>query len=149
MFCRGSVPTRRPGSAISSTAYHEFREFDLRELALIEPLRTLRIIHHAAWIAGRWEDPAFRRGFPHFAEPRFWDEHVTALREQLAARSTNHRSATERTRSGCHGRYERDVPASGIALRARSSRHRTTQRQIADDQIRLPFERVDLCHADR
>ena len=65
--------------------YHEFREFDLRELDLIEPLRTLRIVHHAAWIARRWEDLAFRAGFPQFAEARFWDEHVTALREQQAA----------------------------------------------------------------
>ena len=65
--------------------YHEFRELDGRELALIEPLRTLRIIRHAAWIARRWEDPAFRQGFPQFGEARFWDEHVLALREQHAA----------------------------------------------------------------
>ena len=65
--------------------YHEFREFDERELRLIEPLRTLRMLRHAAWIARRWEDPAFRRGFPLFAEARFWDEHVLALREQRAA----------------------------------------------------------------
>ena len=65
--------------------YHEFREFDERELGLIEPLRTLRIIRHAAWIARRWDDPAFRQGFPQFGEARFWDEHVLALREQRAA----------------------------------------------------------------
>jgi len=65
--------------------YHEFREFDLRELELIEPLRTLRMIHHAGWLASRWEDPAFQKGFPQFAETRFWDEHVLALREQHAA----------------------------------------------------------------
>ena len=65
--------------------YHEFREFDLRELDLIEPLRTLRIIRHAAWIARRWDDPAFRQGFPQFGEARFWDDHVLALREQRAA----------------------------------------------------------------
>ncbi|NND92172.1 MAG: serine/threonine protein kinase [Granulosicoccus sp.] len=65
--------------------YHEFRDFDERELALIEPLRTLRIIHYAAWIARRWEDPAFVQAFPFFAEARFWDEHIQSLREQRAA----------------------------------------------------------------
>ncbi len=65
--------------------YYEFREFDERELSLIEPLRALRIIHYAAWIAKRWEDPAFKQAFPFFAEARFWDEHVLSLREQFAA----------------------------------------------------------------
>jgi Ser/Thr protein kinase RdoA (MazF antagonist) len=65
--------------------YHEFRDFDERELALIEPLRTLRIIHYAAWIARRWEDPAFVQAFPFFASARFWDEHIQTLREQRAA----------------------------------------------------------------
>lgn len=65
--------------------YNEFREFDTREIALIEPLRTLRIIHYAAWIARRWEDPAFGKAFPFFAEPGFWDEHIQTLREQRAA----------------------------------------------------------------
>jgi len=65
--------------------YNEFRAFDKREIALIEPLRTLRIIHYAAWIARRWEDPAFGKAFPFFAEPRFWDEHIQSLREQSAA----------------------------------------------------------------
>ncbi len=65
--------------------YHEFREFDERELALIEPLRTLRIIHYAAWIGKRWEDPAFKQAFPFFAGERFWDEHLLSLREQRAA----------------------------------------------------------------
>lgn len=62
--------------------YNEFREFDERELALIEPLRALRIIHYAAWIAKRWEDPAFQRAFPFFAGNRFWDEHILSLKEQ-------------------------------------------------------------------
>jgi len=65
--------------------YHEFREFDHRELVLIEPLRTLRILHHAAWIARRWDDPAFRIAFPQFGDGRFFDEHLLALREQRAA----------------------------------------------------------------
>jgi len=65
--------------------YHEFREFDDRELSLIEPLRALRIIHYAAWIAKRWEDPAFQRAFPFFAGNRFWDEHILSLKEQRSA----------------------------------------------------------------
>ncbi|MCL4125984.1 UNVERIFIED_CONTAM: hypothetical protein GTU68_026266, partial [Idotea baltica] len=65
--------------------YHEFREFDDRELDLVEPLRALRIIHYAAWIARRWEDPAFQRAFPFFASNRFWDEHILSLKEQRSA----------------------------------------------------------------
>jgi len=64
--------------------YTEFREFDERELALIEPLRSLRIVHYAAWISKRWEDPAFQLAFPFFAGNRFWDEHILALKEQRA-----------------------------------------------------------------
>jgi Ser/Thr protein kinase RdoA (MazF antagonist) len=65
--------------------YTQFREFDPRELILIEPLRTMRLIHYAAWLARRWEDPAFQQAFPWFDSPRYWDEHVLALREQMSA----------------------------------------------------------------
>ncbi len=65
--------------------YAQFSMFDYSELALIESLRTLRMIHYAAWLARRWEDPAFPRAFPWFREPRYWEEHVLQLREQLAA----------------------------------------------------------------
>lgn len=64
--------------------YEQFREFDTRELRLIEPLRTLRIIHYATWLARRWEDPAFPQAFPWFNTPRYWEEHILALREQAA-----------------------------------------------------------------
>lgn len=64
--------------------YETFRAFDRRELALIEPLRALRLINYAAWIARRWADPAFPRAFPFFDTRRFWDEHVLSLREQRA-----------------------------------------------------------------
>jgi len=66
------------------TGYTEFNEFDSRELHLVEALRTLRIMHYAAWIARRWEDPAFKRAFPWFDSRRYWDEHVLTLREQVA-----------------------------------------------------------------
>lgn len=67
------------------TGYSQFADFDYRELALIETLRTLRQMHYAAWLARRWQDPAFPRAFPWFGEPRFWERHVLDLREQLAA----------------------------------------------------------------
>lgn len=65
--------------------YTQFQDFDYRELRLIEPLRTLRLLHYTAWITRRWHDPAFPRAFPWVAEPRYWEEHVQALLEQRAA----------------------------------------------------------------
>jgi Ser/Thr protein kinase RdoA (MazF antagonist) len=65
--------------------YTQFATFDRTELMLIEALRTLRMIHYAGWLARRWEDPAFPRAFPWFAENRYWEEHVLALREQQSA----------------------------------------------------------------
>ncbi len=65
--------------------YNEFYDFDTRELALIEALRTLRLMHFAAWIARRWQDPAFPLAFPWFGSERYWAEHILELREQLAA----------------------------------------------------------------
>jgi Ser/Thr protein kinase RdoA (MazF antagonist) len=63
--------------------YTQFHHFDLRELNLIEALRTLRMLHHAAWLAKRWQDPAFPIAFPWFGEARYWEDLVLALREQL------------------------------------------------------------------
>ena len=65
--------------------YEMFREFDDRELQLIEALRTLRLIHHSAWLARRWGDPAFPAAFPWFATRRYWEERILELREQIAA----------------------------------------------------------------
>lgn len=64
--------------------YTEFREFDPKELHLLEALRTLRMMHYAAWIARRWQDPAFPQAFPWFNSGRYWDEHILSLREQAA-----------------------------------------------------------------
>jgi len=60
-------------------------DFDPRELLLIEPLRTLRILHHSAWIARRWNDPAFPIAFPWFESPSYWAEQTSQLREQVKA----------------------------------------------------------------
>lgn len=65
--------------------YETFREFDDRELQLVEALRTLRLIHHSAWLARRWNDPAFPAAFPWFATQRYWEERILELREQIAA----------------------------------------------------------------
>ena len=64
--------------------YEQFREFDERELNLIEALRTLRLIHYSAWIARRWHDPAFPAAFPWFDTPRYWQDRILELREQIA-----------------------------------------------------------------
>lgn len=64
--------------------YREFYDFDRRELNLVEALRTLRLIHYAGWIARRWHDPAFPAAFPWFDSPRYWEERILELREQIA-----------------------------------------------------------------
>jgi Ser/Thr protein kinase RdoA (MazF antagonist) len=64
--------------------YETFREFDDRELQLVEGLRTLRLMHHSAWLARRWNDPAFPAAFPWFATNRYWEERILELREQIA-----------------------------------------------------------------
>ena len=65
--------------------YNEFYDFDPKELDLIEALRTLRIMHYSAWLAKRWEDPAFPKSFPWFNTERYWAEHILELREQMVA----------------------------------------------------------------
>ena len=65
--------------------YEEFNDFPSAQLPLVESLRTLRLMHYAAWLAARWHDPAFPRYFPWFNTPRYWSEHILELREQLAA----------------------------------------------------------------
>jgi Ser/Thr protein kinase RdoA (MazF antagonist) len=65
--------------------YRSFMRFDERELALIEPLRTLRMINHSAWIAERWSDPAFPIAFPFFASAGYWSQQATQLGEQIEA----------------------------------------------------------------
>jgi Ser/Thr protein kinase RdoA (MazF antagonist) len=64
--------------------YEDFHEFDERELHLIEALRTLRLLHYSAWLAQRWDDPAFKQAFPWFNTQRYWQDRVLELREQIA-----------------------------------------------------------------
>jgi Ser/Thr protein kinase RdoA (MazF antagonist) len=64
--------------------YEQFAAFDRRELNLLEALRTLRLIHYSAWIARRWDDPAFPAAFPWFNTQRYWQDRILELREQIA-----------------------------------------------------------------
>lgn len=64
--------------------YEDFCEFDPRELHLVEALRTLRLIHYSAWLARRWDDPAFPMAFPWFNTQHYWQDRILELREQIA-----------------------------------------------------------------
>ena len=64
--------------------YEDFHEFNPRELHLVEALRTLRLMHYSAWIARRWDDPAFPSAFPWFNTQRYWQDRILELREQIA-----------------------------------------------------------------
>jgi Ser/Thr protein kinase RdoA (MazF antagonist) len=64
--------------------YEQFHGFNREELGLIEPLRTLRLIHYSAWLARRWEDPAFPAAFPWFGTQRYWQDRILELREQTS-----------------------------------------------------------------
>jgi Ser/Thr protein kinase RdoA (MazF antagonist) len=75
--------TRQLGALVDG--YEQFREFDRRELALIEPLRTLRLIHYSAWLARRWSDPTFPINFPWFGSSDYWQGQVQMLQEQIEA----------------------------------------------------------------
>jgi len=65
--------------------YNQFCDFSTTQLNLIESLRTLRMLHYSAWLAKRWDDPAFPFAFPWFNTTRYWEEHILSLREQQAA----------------------------------------------------------------
>lgn len=84
MFLSGDRAEQTPQLEALLEGYQSFRRFDPRELHLIEALRSLRIMHYSAWLARRWEDPAFKIAFPWFDSPRYWDEHILTLREQVA-----------------------------------------------------------------
>jgi len=85
MLLSGSHAEREMQLGQVLAGYTRFMEFDPSELALIEPLRTLRLLHYSAWLARRWDDPAFPVNFPWFNTVRYWEEQLQYLREQLAA----------------------------------------------------------------
>jgi len=89
MVVRGRGAEAERDRELLLEGYGKFREFDVRTLKLIEPLRALRMIHYSAWIARRWDDPSFPKAFPFFRTPRYWEEDIQALQEVLALMSEN------------------------------------------------------------
>ena len=85
MFLNGERHERQLQLAELIEGYSEFCDFQPRQLRWVELLRTLRLIHYAAWLGRRWEDPAFPRSFTWFNSERYWAEHILELREQMAA----------------------------------------------------------------
>jgi len=84
MLLSGSEDEQRLQLQEILEGYEEFYQFNKAEIGLIESLRTMRLVHYAAWIARRWQDPAFPMAFPWFGEDRYWEQHILELREQLA-----------------------------------------------------------------
>ena len=85
MFLSGEHHERQLQLSELIEGYTEFYDFNPRQLRWIEALRTLRLVNYAAWLARRWDDPAFPRNFTWFNTERYWAEHILELREQLAA----------------------------------------------------------------
>jgi len=85
MMLSGDRPRQLAQLDSLMSGYQEFCDFDTRELRLIEPLRTLRMLHYSAWLARRWQDPVFPHTFFWFNTTRYWGEHILELREQLGA----------------------------------------------------------------
>jgi Ser/Thr protein kinase RdoA (MazF antagonist) len=88
MLLSGESEAQQAQWAALLAGYEVFGSIDYRTLRLIEPLRALRMLHHAAWVCERWEDPAFPRAFPWFGEARHWERYLADLAEQLAAIDT-------------------------------------------------------------
>jgi Ser/Thr protein kinase RdoA (MazF antagonist) len=84
MFLSGSQDEQRGQWAEIVEGYRQFGHLDHSELSLVEPLRALRMLNHAAWVAERWQDPAFPRAFPWAGEARYWEGYVGDLAEQCA-----------------------------------------------------------------
>ena len=85
MLLSGERRDRAAQLAALLDGYEQFRDFDRREIELIEPLRTLRLIHYSAWLARRWDDPAFPPTFPWFGSSDYWQGQLQMLEEQLEA----------------------------------------------------------------
>lgn len=85
MLLHGDRHEQRMQLDVLLEAYQEFHDFNLTELKLIEPLRGLRMVHYIAWLANRWQDPAFPAAFPWFEETQFWENQIVAFTEQMSA----------------------------------------------------------------
>ena len=84
MLLSGERPAMTRQLSDVLAGYEDFFEFDRRELHLVEALRTLRLLHYSAWLARRWDDPAFPAAFPWFNTQHYWQDRILELREQVA-----------------------------------------------------------------
>jgi Ser/Thr protein kinase RdoA (MazF antagonist) len=84
MLLSGERPSMQRQLGHVLEGYEQFFAFERRELHLVEALRTLRLVHYQAWIARRWDDPAFPAAFPWFNTQRYWQDRILELREQIA-----------------------------------------------------------------
>ncbi|MDX5405888.1 MAG: serine/threonine protein kinase [Chromatiaceae bacterium] len=83
MMLSGDRQQQRYTLELMLEEYEQYCDFDPAELKLIEPLRAMRMIHYMAWLARRWQDPAFVLNFPWFATDKYWEQQCLALKEQL------------------------------------------------------------------
>jgi Ser/Thr protein kinase RdoA (MazF antagonist) len=83
MMLSGDRQQQRDTLELMLEEYEQYCEFDPAELKLIEPLRAMRMVHYMAWLARRWQDPAFPMNFPWFATDKYWEQQCLALKEQL------------------------------------------------------------------
>ncbi len=84
MLFNGSEEEKRQQRDSFFEGYEMFREFDTSTLILTEPLRTLRMIRHAAWIGQRYQEPAFQRAFPYYEQRRYWEDFLQQIKEQIS-----------------------------------------------------------------
>lgn len=84
MLLSGDAPAMARQLDYVLEGYEQFADFNPASLHLVEALRTLRLIHYAGWIAKRWDDPAFPAAFSWFDTPRYWQDMILSLREQIA-----------------------------------------------------------------
>lgn len=82
MLLPGDDDGRERALAALVSGYEEFRPFDWTQAALIEALRTLRLLHYGGWLSARHDDPAFPRAFPFATQARFWEDHLITLEQQ-------------------------------------------------------------------
>ena len=84
MLFNGDEEEKKEQRNLFFEGYEIFRKFDFKTLILAEPLRTLRMIRHAAWIGQRYGEPAFQKAFPYYEQRRYWEEFISSIKEQIS-----------------------------------------------------------------
>lgn len=83
MLLNGDKAERRMQLETIIEAYEEFSEFKTDEIALIEPLRAMRMVYYLAWLIRRWDDPAFPKNFPWLTGEDYWHRQTLTFIEQV------------------------------------------------------------------